>query len=104
MTDVGVAEPYPVGEGQKELNALAAGGFSNEEIFAHKEAVTQQLLQGGFTPQEIDKHWGEPTLKSEALDKHLAAGLDTIHPDDRESVAKTLWKPGRPVGNAVSLA
>lgn len=78
----------PQPPGLAELDKLRAAGFSEPELQQHKQDVTQKLLSAGFTPQEINRHYGEGDPNPTALDTLMQRNLSNLSPDAAMKVAQ----------------
>lgn len=78
--DVGVVSPPPVAPGQAAYQRLKDAGYSQQEADDWKSGETQKLLQGGFTPSEVDAHWGDTTPQSTQLDQHIKTNMGLVDP------------------------
>lgn len=92
----GIAPKPALAPGQIEFGKLQAAGFSGQELQEWQTVETRKLLAAGFTPREIDAHWGaaapnaprsqqafnanlqanQPVVKRRGFMENLAAGWD----------------------------
>lgn len=86
MTDPGQAEPFPVAQGQQELDTLARAGFNPADLARYRDEQTQALMQGGFHPDEIAKHWGYPADKNKAVDEHVRNNLSNLTHEEQQEI------------------
>jgi hypothetical protein len=78
----------PLTSGQRELNALREGGFTDGEMADHMNRQSQMLLEGGFTPNEIEKHWGRTAPSGKDTDKVVHKAFAERNPDDHKKISE----------------
>lgn len=64
--------------GVQEETELRQGGFSEDEIGQWRNKTQQELLDGGFSPKEIDGYFGKKEFNGEGLKEHFKANLDKV--------------------------
>ena len=83
-----------------EIDALRAGGFSEDEIKAHVAPKVQALQEGGFSTEEIGKHLGIRPVDHGAAQKSLGSRIY----DNLAATAKNTTRALSPVIGTVETA
>jgi hypothetical protein len=76
--------------GRVELDEMGAAGFTTQELSDYKQRETAAMVQGGFTPQEIDKYWGDQLPDTRHMDALTEANLASQTP---QAAAKYVTDP-----------